>query len=295
MRISQFFVASSLALAVLLSGFFAQANVFVTDRRVDVWPIPVTLLPALSPVGLLISIPPKEKTGRAEDNSGDSRKIQVKPGTAFLVGECHIVTTFHTAFPNYRDKGFRPSPEHKSQFYVGRTEGSRSSFRGYRSTAEATPVQWGNYLDKTPAGEQTIGSLQNDWAILKLNDCLGRSFGFVNFAVPFRSMDERTTVVSVAGFPEDRQKNPGLTFERNCRIRTQGPGFLAGTDCGLVPGGSGGPVFEERDGVFYVIGMMTREYGPADVILPAYSDDRRSEILLVEEFTSELRSIGVIK
>jgi V8-like Glu-specific endopeptidase len=245
-------------------GLVAKSNIYVADFRVDLWPVPVTL----QPIGMLRALP---------DDLGW--------GTAFLVGQCHILTAFHVAFPEHGKSGFVPSSEIKSLFSVGRTLNSRESAHGFSASAIATPVKWGAYHTNDHSG------LYEDWAILELDDCLGRSFGFVNFDPDIHATEERAFQIHFAGFPQDRSHEVGVTFEKNCLIRDFGPGFLNGTDCAVVSGASGGPVFEEKNGNLYVIGIAIREFLPFDGLLPEYSKENRNLILLTEQFISELQNI----
>lgn len=249
---------------VLFTGLIANANIFEKDRRADVWPVPARL----QPVGILRALP--------DDGLW---------GTAFLVGQCHIVTAFHVAFPQHKNPGFVPSEKITSRFFVGRTEKNRGSPGGFVASAIATPVAWGQFSTRSYEG------LRGDWAILKLDDCLGRSFGFVDFSPPIRPNEERASRVHFAGFPRDRQGSRGVTYERGCLIQDFGPGFLNGFDCALIPGASGGPVFEERDGALYAIGIAIRELHPVEKIVPRYDIAYRNIILLSEEFIGELERV----
>lgn len=258
-------------LFILVIGLSAEANIFVSDNRVDMWPVPAQL----QPVGMLRALP--------DDSNW---------GTAFLVGQCHILTAFHVAFPESRNSKFVPSSKVQSMFYVGRTEGNRESPTGFRVHAKATPVKWGNYMQFRPDGKRrTVAGVQNDWAILKLDDCLGRSFGVVDFTVPIKATDEREYRVQVAGFPLDRTKSSGMTLEKKCTIRDFGPDLLSGVDCAIVMGASGGPVFEERDNVLYPIGIVVRESHAVAGILPQYTEYNRNLILLAEQFLPDLRKV----
>ena len=80
---------------VMMTGLFAEANIYKEDRRKDLWPVPVEL----QPVGILRLIP---------DDGGS--------GTAFLISECHIMTAHHVAFPNVGKLGLTASKSMKSTF-----------------------------------------------------------------------------------------------------------------------------------------------------------------------------------
>lgn len=246
-----------------LTGLSAQANIFIEDLRLDVFPVPVEF----QPVGVLRAIPDDERWG-----------------TAFLVSQCHVLTAFHVAFPNHQDPNFVPSANTKSSFHVGRTSANRNSPAGYDGRSLATPVAWGSYHTETYSG------LQGDWALLRLDDCLGNRFGSISLFPPIVSHKERSHNISAAGFPQDRSDRPGMTLEKNCRIRDFGPGLLSGIDCAIAVGASGGPVLEEVDGRLYAVGVVIREMQHQSIVLPMYESSARNLVLMSEAFIKEVRA-----
>lgn len=245
-----------------LSGLSAEANIFVEDLRQDIFPVPMEL----QPIGMLRAVP------------DDARW-----GTAFLVGECHVLTAFHVAFPTHESPDFVPSSNIKSSFHVGRTVEGRDTPQGFSGRSLGTPIAWGKYQTETYAG------LHGDWALLRLDDCLGRRFGTISLLPPIAAHKERSHVIQTASLPQDRKHQPGLTVEKNCRIRDFGPGLLAGVDCATVVGASGGPILEEIDGKPYAIGMMIREMQLQQGVLASYDARARNLVLLSEAFVSQVR------
>ncbi len=213
-------------------------------------------------------------------------------GTAFLVSDCHIITAFHVAFPEHKQAGFQPSAKIKSRFNVGKS--ADVSFPFFQSSAVATPVHWGKFSSKDYRG------LLGDWAILELDDCLGRIYGSLSLTPSLQSHTVRGTEVSFASFPRDRQNDVGISSEERCSIKDWGPGTLAGIDCGVRDGDSGGPLMERTevaDGLggttagFVVVGIAIRELRPRDGIIAEYHPKFRNIALLSEAFDSELRIV----
>ncbi|MDX9731741.1 MAG: trypsin-like peptidase domain-containing protein [Bdellovibrionales bacterium] len=257
----------ALLVTFLAAGEVAQANIFETDRREDLFPVPTEL----QPIGVLKPV--------VEDGSW---------GTAFLVGECHIATGFHVAFPGWQKPGFTPSSEIQSEFHIGRTKDSREN--GFEVKTKATPVKWGGYH------KETFGGLEGDWAVLELEECLGRSYGTIAIDAPIVAHKERSSTVHMAGFPEDRQSREGISFdlslERNCRIRDWGPGLLAGFDCALARGASGSPVMEEIDGRFYLVGLASQMMGPLRSEPVVYSSkDAFNLMVSTDAFIAAIREV----
>lgn len=263
-RVTRTLMVFAISFASILFVSLAHGNIFVADLREDVAPVPTEY----QPIGLLKSQPDDGKWG-----------------TAFLVGACHILTTYHVAFPGYQEAGFVPSSKVKSVFHVGRTSEQRLASDGFHSKAVATPIAWGKYDPTDFAG------LHGDWALLKLDDCLGRHYGTMNLEPSMVAHGERTTAVSLAGFPEDRSLAVGMTIERGCFIKDFGPGLLAGIDCAVVFGASGAPILEFQEGRLVVAGIVIRELRSTSAVLLSYSESARNLVLLTEEFISEIKAV----
>ena len=192
---------ASLILVAPLSA--SHALIFGADRRMSVATDPGSLF---SPVGVVYGL-----------NGGYA--------TAFLVDDCHALTVQH-AFGEHRTaKGVRTV----AAFNV---DGSPSSWSGTR----AIVVAEGGIEANTVPG---IEARENDWALLRLNKCLGRTFGHVRLAARRAASTE---VIGIAGYPSDRPLSEGLAIDIGCRVR----GVRSLTilhDCAALPGNSGSPLF----------------------------------------------------
>ena len=87
-------------------------------------------------------------------------------GTAFLIGECTVMTNFHVAFgPWYVTALHPPSNAGRGTFTLTQV----TLENGEHPSTGAIPVIWGDYMGpdrqfRTPA---------NDWVLLALEKCLG--------------------------------------------------------------------------------------------------------------------------
>jgi hypothetical protein len=243
----------------------AAANVFVEDRREQ----RDGRLPIFRSVGMLVH----PRTGGG--------------GTAFLVSRCHVVTAYHVAFMKQRDpvtgrvETFPGKVGHTAEFVVGPLPEAPGTF-GAR--ARATVVGFGRFSGGSFEG------MAGDWAILRLDPCLGREFGFLKYARPAGDRPLPTGALMTIGFPRSRIGQRGVTVETGCSARDHGPvDGLLGVDCAFEVGMSGGPVLERQaDGSWLVVGLIQQSMGATDRVLPAYSMAHRNQVVRVTAFRKAL-------
>lgn len=262
------------ALFALFWGLLAEANIFVADRRVDVSAVPREL----QPIGILKSKTVSKSNAMRVSGSTGSGAVD-SWGTAFLVGECHILTAYHVAFPD-----LIASKDKTSTFFVGRADGaSRSNFL---SSALAHPIAWGDFHTRNFKG------LTGDWALLQLSDCLGRYYGWINWDTPIYPMTERTRFVSLASYPQDRRLSSGISIEKSCSIQVAGFAFgLVGVDCAMIEGSSGGPLLEvSPDGTLSLTGIAIRRLRPVNRVLPEFDVQHANLAVLKEAFQGALET-----
>lgn len=262
--------APGLLIALLCAQLFggdAAANVFVADRR-EYRPADQ---PLLRSVGIVVNA-----------------RRQV--GTAFLVGECHVMTAFHSAF--FRDAqaiasdelAGGPRPGHALAFYIGPDPERPGLFR-HRSVARV--VDYGNYHPAAPRG------MTGDWAILELEDCLGREYGFLPTLRPTSADYLPRGPLMTISFPYSGWNRPGVAVEEGCRARESGPmtGLIA-VDCAFEGGMSGGPVLErQHDGQWRVVGIMQLRFSPVERVLPAFEHRHRNQMVHAVAFFRSLERV----
>jgi len=246
----------------------AQANIFVEDRREQRNPA----FPINRSVGLL-------------HNPGTGAS-----GTAFLVGKCHIATAYHVAFMKERDSATgrvatsRGRLGHAVEFLVGLDPKAPGRFA---AKARATVVAFGDY------GEADFHGMPGDWAILRLDDCLGKQYGFLKYARPGSESAMPHRELMTVAFARSRLSQVGITVEKGCKARDHGPvSGLVGVDCAFESGMSGGPVLErQRDGRWLVVGLIQQSTGRADAVLPSYSMEHRNQMVYVTAFWRALDKV----
>lgn len=139
-------------------------------------------------------------------------------GTAFLVSPCLILTNRHVAFTDFED----PDLNETSSFRL--IDGRRS---------KATPVKFGKRNEKTEFENEF------DWALLRLEECLGKSVGWLEpVLISLNHLILNATPLELAGYPSDRHLQY-LTLDQSCRMRD----VPWRHDCATRSGNSGSPIY----------------------------------------------------
>lgn len=234
-----FFILSAIVLVGCLTASRTEALIFGTDDRVSVQAKPHDLF---GPVGIIFGMP---EGGHA---------------TAFLVDDCHALTVQH-AF------GTRRAAVGRS---VSFASGVHGPAKNWRVTSALVIADGG--LDLREPADDGFSIRKSDWALLKLDKCLGRMFGHVRVSSRLPDPDER---IGVAGYPVDKPLSAGLIVDPSCLIRGTRSGVLL-HDCSTLPGNSGSPLFrivldhgKKRLEVF-AMNTAGHSYGVpgADLVLP---------------------------
>lgn len=260
---TQFGMLTLLVLGLSIFTLDAQANIFVKDQRRLV-PLDLPELKEVRAIGVV-------------DQPG------IGGGNAWLVGNCHIVTNYHVAFMKERNevtgevKTIRGRVGHSIDFYIGRDSASPS---GFKSKTSARVVDFGNYV------RNDFHGMTGDWAILKLDDCLGQQYGILEMKRPTKKEPMPTGSLVTAAYTPTSIKQAGILIEKDCKARDFGPvDGLVGVDCAFEDGMCGSPIFEvQPNGKLLVVGMPQNRFGRTDQILSAYSSDRRNQMLYASAF-----------
>lgn len=152
-----------------LSGATVRAAIFDLDDRVQVEPLARS---PYAPIGRVHSA----ETGSA---------------TGFLLSECHVLTVQHAVSRTVHRQGKRV------QFRAVMTGNGRSP-----RESGGTVIAAGGPAESDVAKHPLVGR-SSDWALSRLDRCLGSKEGYVEFAQKVGS--EYGKVLRSAGFPRDRQ------------------------------------------------------------------------------------------
>lgn len=216
-----------LSSVVPVSG--TDALIFGADRRMTVTTAPGSLF---GPVGIVYG-----GTGGY--------------ATAFLVDDCHALTVQHVFGEGAPAKGRRT-------IVAFNVDGPPDSW----SASRAKVVADGG-IEKN--GASGIVGRVNDWALLRLSKCLGKTFGHVRLSARLPS---RLQAIGLAGYPGDRHLSEGLSIDTGCH--TRGLRSLAILhDCAALPGNSGSPLFriaeEEGRPVLEVFAISEAAHSESDL------------------------------
>jgi lipoprotein NlpI/V8-like Glu-specific endopeptidase len=172
-------------------------------------------------------------------------------GTGFLVSPCHVMTAAHVV-----DGSNGISENQVLLFFVGSGNLGPADMKSdyFGALSPARPLVWGDYKDssKGSTAERVAAFRQSnwhDWALLKLDRCLGDD-GFGHFdLLPMTTRDFTRAggfrSVTAVGLPADRG-NDRLTVDPACSLLGQVNAAGWQHDCTTMPGNSGGPVLAAR-------------------------------------------------
>lgn len=141
--------------------------------------------------------------------------------TGFLIDDCSVMTVRHKVAENVG---------HRVHFQAGEIGRSPNW-----EDSGGVVVAVGSAPSVDPSTEVGPG----DWAIIRLDRCLGKRFGHVIVENTAVGADEK---VAMAGYPSDRNLEDGLFLDPSCALRGADKG-MALHDCAMQPGNSGSPIF----------------------------------------------------
>lgn len=168
-------------------------------------------------------------------------------GTGFLVSPCHVLTAAHVIS---EPEGI--SADQMLLFFAGNgTLGPKYyNANSFADMSPARPVVWGesHNLHKGSTADRREAWQKagwDDWALLKLDKCLGdQGYGYLKL-LPIKTSDftsdGTTRPVTLIGLPADHT-NDKLTIDPSCTLFGQVDSTGWQHDCISMPGNSGGPM-----------------------------------------------------
>ena len=206
-------------------------------------------------------------------------------GTAFLVGECYIMTARHVVDPSDPDVETNDLPMKSSiQFVIGpvrdqskvRKATDISQLPEILDSAKAIPVAWGQYQfpkQDDPAGKRKANweNYNEDWALLKLEKCLGAGTkGYIPLALEgittetLLKREQPLPARGISGPPVSGISH--LVDDANCEFWGQVEFPLWNSSCFARPGSSGSPILTPDDnGGWRVTAILTMGWGGGSI------------------------------
>ena len=220
---------------------------------------------------LVVKHPPHVKAEKGEPNYEGW-------GTAWMIGECHIMTARHVIDPSDPDVETNDLPMKSSiQFVIGPVRDQTkvekttniSKLPQILDSSKAIPVAWGQYQfpkPDDPAGKHKAEweNFYEDWALLKLEKCLGAgSKGYIPLAVEGITTDtmmKRTEPLPARGLSGPPVSGIShLVDDDKCHLYGQVEWALWNSDCFARPGSSGSPILTpDGNGGWKVVAILTR-------------------------------------
>lgn len=172
-------------------------------------------------------------------------------GTGFLVSPCHVLTAAHVV-----SEPTGISADQVLLFFTGTGElgPEYKEARSFATLSPARPLVWGesrdlhkgSTADRREAWQKTGW---DDWALLKLDRCLGdEGYGYLKLlpvtTSEFMQAGAKKAVTSV-GLPADHE-NDMLTVDPACSLVGQVENTGWQHDCTSLPGNSGGPILADK-------------------------------------------------
>ncbi len=224
-----------------------------------------------------------------------NRTLQDAHSTAFLVGECHILTTAHSVVGKKNTQHVSYNPKFndpkialknvKMEFYVGQT-----STTPFAEKATATVEVMGKF---NPFNQND----DEDWALLRLSECLGtkEKYGYFElFDAKLEQVQGKEGFFSLAGFPGDRPMESGVWLDPKCTVHGAAlDGSLNhnwAMDCNTVGGMSGAPLMRKsNDGKIYVFGLTTTQIVTTERVLEGFSLADANHVVATKSFYSAIQ------
>jgi predicted Zn-dependent protease len=199
-------------------------------------------------------------------------------GTAWLIGECHIMTARHVIDPDDPDVETNELPMKSSiQFVIGPVRDQTkvekttdiSKLPQILDSSKAIPVAWGHYQfpkEGDAAGKRKAEweNYYEDWALLKLEKCLGKGpQGYIPFAV--EGITTETLMKRAEPLPARGLSGPPvsgishLVDDQDCHLYGEVEYPLWNSDCFARPGSSGSPILTpDGNGSWKVVAILVR-------------------------------------
>lgn len=181
-------------------------------------------------------------------------------GNGFVVGSdaCHVLTNFHLAFGKGRKLNgeieFVDPIQTGHVVDIGLDLNPKTGT--YARKIRARVVEYGNFNPKVNRMKR------NDLAILKLDECLDKSYGIARLEIPASDVHVPDANISTLSLSKTSAQTSGLFLEEKCKAGRDTP--IAGLffqTCENLYGMSGSPIFRtDLDGGHTIVGISTGSF-----------------------------------
>jgi V8-like Glu-specific endopeptidase len=154
-----------------------------------------------------------------------------------------------------------------------------------RDSADATVVAVGT---TSPDNDR-----ENDWALLRLDEALGDSYGYVSVGA-WSAADFSGRSITVVGYSNNFRDGDTAGIHENCSVQDL-RGDMILHDCDTSRGSSGGPVFVGTGRSTQLVGLNVAEYrdgGDTSLVLPYFELGHANIAIPASRFASRLASLG---
>lgn len=219
--------------------------------------------------------------------------------TAFLVGECHVLTTAHSVvgtnsarYVSYNPELNEPKTALKNlklEFRVGKSRASE--YAPFAESVTATVEVMGKYSPYNTSDDE-------DWALLRLSKCWGTDDKYGHFALyenaELNTIKGKPGIFASVGFPGDRDMEAGAWIDPHCTVHDASIqdtwADVWATDCNAVSGMSGAPMIRKSvEGKIYVFGITTSQIVTYDEVVEGFSVTDANHVLSTKAFYSQIK------
>ena len=173
--------------------------------------------------------------------------------TGSLIAENIVLTAAHCLYAKHTGKMVPPAIVH---FLAGYAKGE------YLAHSKVSRYTVGSGFNGTKGSLPE--NMPHDWALLLLVDPIGTEHGFLDIHSNLKSSGTSggarprialpSNNIVTAGYPGDRAHI--LSLEENCQVKNvRARGRVLVTNCTAIPGDSGGPILQQPNGNWVIIGL----------------------------------------
>lgn len=174
----------------------------------------------------------------------------------FVVGAdgCHVLTNFHVAFG--KGKAANGEIEWVEPIATGHPLDIKLDLQSNGTFGKQLK---GRVVEYGPYHSDDLFGMSNDFAMVRLDQCLGKEYGVARLDKPEKTVRVPQTAINTISLSQLDAKRSQVYLEEKCvaASRTSISGLFFQT-CKSLPGMSGSPIFRnDADGGYTIVGMTS--------------------------------------